>query len=116
MRQPSGSFTMNDDGEEDTRAVYCAISVAVLLNISKEDLFDFTGDWLAECQTYEGGFGALPGAEAHGGYTYCAFTGLYLLDKPFLCDVDQLARWLSFRQMRYEGGFQVRMMLEYFER
>ncbi|OQV23888.1 Protein farnesyltransferase subunit beta [Hypsibius exemplaris] len=108
MRQPSGAFTMCEDGEEDTRAVYCAVAVATLLDIPLSPLFDLAPDWLSDCQTYEGGFGAIPGAEAHGGYTYCSFTALYLLNKPTQCRLDDLCRWLSFRQMRYEGGFQGR--------
>ncbi|XP_055342809.1 protein farnesyltransferase subunit beta-like [Paramacrobiotus metropolitanus] len=108
MRQPSGAFTISEDGEEDTRSAYCAIAVAVLLDIPLDPLFEFTAEWLMDCQTYEGGFGAFPGSEAHGGYTYCAFASLYLLEKPFLCDLNRLTRWLVFRQMRYEGGFQGR--------
>ncbi|GAU93226.1 hypothetical protein RvY_05198-2 [Ramazzottius varieornatus] len=108
MRRSSGAFTMNLDGEEDTRAVYCAVSVAVLLNIPLRPLFDLSPFWLADCQTYEGGFGAVPGCEAHGGYTYCALAALYLLEKPMLCDLRSLVRWLSARQTRYEGGFQGR--------
>lgn len=45
---------MNLDGEEDSRAVYCAVSVAVLLNIPLRPLFDLSPFWLADCQTYEG--------------------------------------------------------------
>ena len=35
----------------------------------------------SRCQTYEGGFGAYPGCEAHGGYTFCAFAALCILKR-----------------------------------
>ena len=60
------------------------------------------------CQTYEGGFGGESGVEAHGGYTYCAVTALALLDKFSIVDDKALLRWLVHRQMKFEGGFQVR--------
>lgn len=59
------------------------------------------------CQTYEGGFGGVPSAEAHGGYTFCAVAALAILGKIHLLHVASLVRWLAFRQMRFEGGFQV---------
>jgi protein farnesyltransferase subunit beta len=45
---------------------------------------------LLSCQTYEGGFGACPGAEAHGGYTFCGYATLLLLDRESICDRDSL--------------------------
>ena len=41
---------------------YCAISVAKLCNLESIDphLFDGVAEWIASCQTYEGGFGATP--------------------------------------------------------
>lgn len=132
MQQPDGSFTLHHGGEVDIRFVYicsrldsyvlfgfsgayCALSVAKLLEIpiysdtdnelSKDGLFAKTADWLLSCQTYEGGFGALPGQEAHGGYTYCGVASLVLLDQLHRCDIDSLLRWTSNRQLKLEGGF-----------
>ena len=34
---------------------------------------------LYRCQSYEGGIGAQPGLEAHGGYTFCGLAALRLL-------------------------------------
>ena len=59
------------------------------------------------CQTYEGGFGGVPGMEAHGGYSFCGLAALMLMGKGHLCDTDSLLRWAANRQMRLEGGFQV---------
>jgi prenyltransferase beta subunit len=42
------------------------------------------------CQTYEGGFGGAPGLEAHGGYSFCAFAALTLMNKENSCDVMSL--------------------------
>lgn len=42
------------------------------------------------CQTYEGGFGATPENEAHGGYSFCGLAALKLLGKEKLCDIDTL--------------------------
>lgn len=70
---------MHQGGEVDIRGVYCAVAVANLLNLEdKIVLFENTAQWLAQCQTYEGGFSGEPGAEAHGGYTYCGLAALVL--------------------------------------
>ena len=45
--------------------------------------------------------------EAHGGYSFCGFAALILMDHGQLCNVDSLLRWVVNRQMRLEGGFQV---------
>ena len=38
-----------------------------------------TAEWVAQCQTYEGGFGGEPFNEAHGGYTFCGLASLCIL-------------------------------------
>ena len=38
----------------------------------------------------QGGFSALPGTEAHGGYTFCGFASIFLLNKTDLCDLNAL--------------------------
>ena len=40
-----------------------------------------TAEWIARCQTYEGGIGATPGEEAHGGYTFCGLAAMVLLGR-----------------------------------
>lgn len=84
------------------------MSVAKLLHIPthpESDLFRGTADWILSCQTYEGGFGAAPDHEAHGGYTFCGVAGLALLDQLDHCDLDALMRWTANRQLSFEGGF-----------
>ena len=41
-------------------------------------------------QTYEGGIGAEPGAEAHGGYTFCGLAALMLIDRADALDLPKL--------------------------
>jgi len=108
LRCPDGSFTMHEGGEIDIRGVYCALSVASLVNIYTSELFHLTDEWLLRCQTYEGGFGGTPGMEAHGGYTFCGFAALLLMGKEKLCDIDNLLLWAANKQMKLEGGFQGR--------
>uniref|UniRef100_A0A914W7J4 Protein farnesyltransferase n=1 Tax=Plectus sambesii TaxID=2011161 RepID=A0A914W7J4_9BILA len=73
-----------------------------------EALIDKSAEWLVSCQTYEGGFGGVQGCEAHGGYTFCGLAALTLLGKGRLAHLPSLLKWLVFKQMRYEGGFQGR--------
>ncbi|UJR36687.1 hypothetical protein I4U23_029404 [Adineta vaga] len=110
IRDPiNGSFSLHLDGESDIRATYCAASVATLCQLEdRNELFANTAEWVASCQTYEGGFGACPGAEAHGGYSFCGYATLILLDRESICDRESLLRWTVNRQMTFEGGFQGR--------
>ena len=72
------------------RGAYCALAVATVTNIMTPELYENTAEWLASCQTYEGGFSAVPGTEAHGGYTFCGFAAALLLNKHHLCDIPSL--------------------------
>ena len=109
-------FRMHHDGEVDVRASYCICSVAHLLHILSPDLYQGMMEHILQCQTYEGGFGAEPFCEAHGGYTFCALGALHILTKvkgissleESGVDVVALRDWLVRRQMAYEGGFQGR--------
>ena len=42
---------------------YCVASVARLLNILSPLLADNAGEFIAKCQSYEGGLGSVPGVE-----------------------------------------------------
>lgn len=108
LRLSNGSFRMHKYGESDVRAIYCAAVVARLTNIYTDALFDKSARWVIRCQTYEGGFGGVPGVEAHGGYTFCGFSALLLLKSVHMCDTKSLLRWVANKQMPFEGGFQGR--------
>ena len=108
MKTPSGAFTMHDDGEVDVRGAYIAMAVGTLCDVLDDDLKRGTAEWIASCQTYEGGIGATPGEEAHGGYTFCALAALVILGRMELLDLPRLTNWLVHRQMAPHGGFQGR--------
>ncbi|KAM0790563.1 hypothetical protein ACM66B_004432 [Microbotryomycetes sp. NB124-2] len=104
LKQPDGSFIMHNGGEVDVRGCYCALVIASLLNILTPDLARNTTEFIASCQTYEGGLAssaaavaavsssphantstAPPLGEAHGGYAFCALAShvmLRALDDP----------------------------------
>lgn len=90
LRDEDGAFSMHVGGEVDIRGAYCAISVARLTNIYTPDIFKNTAEWIAQCQTWEGGFGGCPGMEAHGGYTFCGLAALLLLENAKLCRIPLL--------------------------
>jgi len=65
--------------ETDLRFVYCAAAICSMLN-------DWTGmdklkakEYILNCQSYDGGFGMVPGSESHGGGTFCAVAALHLM-------------------------------------
>lgn len=108
LKQKDGSFVMHVGGETDTRAVYCALVIASLLDLITPELTEGTAEWLSRCQTFEGGFGGVPYDEAHGGYTFCGAAALFILGKEtFLnsVDVEKLIKWTVSRQLSLEGGF-----------
>ncbi|OJT05424.1 Protein farnesyltransferase subunit beta [Trametes pubescens] len=100
------------DDQTKKRGIYCLLAVATLLNLLTPELLAGVPDFLATCQTYEGGFGnaSFPGwafeaddpesetgpaktydpsaprpplGEAHGGYTFCA-TASWVLLRSFI--------------------------------
>ena len=107
-RTAEGAFIMHRDGEIDIRGAYCATVAARITHIMTPELFEGTAEWIAKCQTYEGGFGGEPGLEAHGGYSFCGYAALVILNKSTLVNVNKLLRWAACRQMKLEGGFQGR--------
>ena len=105
------AFRMHHDGEIDVRATYCILTpchLLGLLNTEEEKnhlLSPSIAHYIASCQTFEGGFGAEPFNEAHGGYTFCALAALRILDSVSIINVDTLRSWLARRQLEFEGGF-----------
>lgn len=93
-KHDSGRFKVSADGESDTRGAYCALASAALaglFHVTEEErksgaqvecaLWHNTAQWIARCQTYEGGFGGEPNNEAHGGYSYCALSALSIIEQ-----------------------------------
>lgn len=108
LKKPDGGFCLHVDGETDIRGSYCALAVASITNILDDELVRDADSWLISCQTYEGGFGGEKGCEAHGGYTFCGTAALTILGKNGLVHTPSLFKWLSQKQMKFEGGFQGR--------
>lgn len=122
LKQSNGGFQVCEGGEEDVRGAYCAMVVVALLDLPSElpmpiqtsggvlsTFKDGLEDYLANCQTFEGGISGAPGNEAHGAYAFCALACLCLIneqDKALQClDVPSLVSWLSSQQYAPEGGF-----------
>ena len=108
------SFAMHIDGESDVRGSYCALVVAHLCKVLDEELTRGVANYVAECQTHEGGVAGEPGAEAHGGYAYCGIATLALCnmiekkktsEHRIGMDLDAFEEWLVNRQCGVEGGF-----------
>lgn len=66
LQQADGSFIpIHTGGEKDLRFVYCAAAICFMLdNWSGMDK-EKTKDFILCCQSYDGGFGLVPGAESH---------------------------------------------------
>eukprot|EP01112_Ceratiomyxa_fruticulosa_P014777 TRINITY_DN4271_c0_g1_i1.p1 TRINITY_DN4271_c0_g1~~TRINITY_DN4271_c0_g1_i1.p1 ORF type:complete len:440 (+),score=66.27 TRINITY_DN4271_c0_g1_i1:671-1990(+) len=108
MKSPSGGFYMHKDGEIDMRGTYCAVSVASILNILTPELVEGAAEYIVRCQTYEGGLGAYPGNEAHGGFTFCGLAAMMLMGKAHMLNLPRLLKWTVSKQMTLEQGFQGR--------
>jgi protein farnesyltransferase subunit beta len=87
---------------------YCVICIASLYGILTPELTKGVIEYVASCQTYEGGFGGEPGNEAHGGYAFCAIATLFILNSIDQINLETLIHWLTNRQMAFEGGYQGR--------
>lgn len=100
LQLPNGSFLASTlSTESDLRFVYCACVVAFILNdwsgINKDSCTNF----ILQCRTYEYAFGQVPGAEAHGGSTFCAIAALSLMNRLTALDnQDKLVYWCLQRQ------------------
>ncbi|KFK36845.1 hypothetical protein AALP_AA4G179300 [Arabis alpina] len=119
LQQNDGSFMpIHTGGETDLRFVYCAAAICYMLdNWSGMDK-EMAKNYILNCQSYDGGFGLIPGSESHGGGTYCAiaslrlmgFVGVDLLSNGLgssIIDPSLLLTWCLQRQAN-DGGFQGR--------
>jgi geranylgeranyl transferase type-2 subunit beta len=50
------------------------------------------------CRNFDGGFGAVPGAESHAGQIFCCVAALSIGNALHLVDEDLLSWWLCERQ------------------
>ncbi|CAM9370422.1 unnamed protein product [Phaeothamnion confervicola] len=107
----NGCFQALAQGSErDVRFVYCAAAVAHMLGDWRGVDRAAAAAYVQRCRAYDGGFGLMPSAEAHGGATYCAVAALQLLSATDLSldtlrdeesvewERDRLVWWLALRQ------------------
>lgn len=97
-----GAIAIHVNGEMDMRGVYCGLVVADILNLldGGEKSKEFTrgmGDFIATCQTYEGGISCAPYGESHGGYTFCGLAAAMILKEEKTLNLDRLLDWLTQR-------------------
>lgn len=118
LQTSDGCFVGDEYGETDTRFTYCAVSCASLLGGLDQLNTTAAISYLEACrnpdgyeQTYDRGFGSVPGAESHAGQSifvadlvFCCVGALDILDALHLVDADKLGWWLCERQLPC-GGF-----------
>ncbi|KAJ9539929.1 hypothetical protein OSB04_026435 [Centaurea solstitialis] len=119
LQQPDGSFMpIHSGAETDLRFVYCAAVISSMLDDWSGMDKEKAKNYILSCQSYDGGFGLLPGQESHGGATYCAVASLRLMGlieddlisrytSSSIIDVPLLLDWCLQRQAD-DGGFQGR--------
>jgi protein farnesyltransferase subunit beta len=104
LKQPDGSFLVSHDAEVDVRGLYCLLVTATLLNLLTPELLEGVPEFIAACQSYEGGFSSssLPYfddtdaakfpasslAEAHGGYTFSCLAS-WVMVQPYLATLRE---------------------------
>lgn len=89
----------------DMRGIYC-LTVLISLSDSLGELSHTQRkgllDYINRSQVILGGFGSSPGAEAHGGYTFCAVAAIRLLGGEII-KPGRLFLWLSQRLDEMNG-------------
>jgi len=110
LQQPDGSFVGDEFGEVDTRFSYCVLNGLTLLgyvtNEQKSEWINVEAavDYVLSCQNFDGGFGAVPGAESHAGQIFCCVGALSVAGALDRIDQDTLSWWLCERQVEENGG------------
>ncbi|KAF2318746.1 hypothetical protein GH714_010449 [Hevea brasiliensis] len=119
LQQPDGSFLpIHIGAETDLRFVYCAAAICFMLGDWNGMDREKAKEYIIKCQSYDGGFGMVPGSESHGGGTYCAVASLRLMGfmeddvlstsgASSVIDLPLLLEWCLQRQAA-DGGFQGR--------
>mmetsp|Transcript_20837 Transcript_20837/g.29964 ORF Transcript_20837/g.29964 Transcript_20837/m.29964 type:complete len:363 (-) Transcript_20837:106-1194(-) len=100
LQQADGSFTGDCWGEVDTRFSYCALSSLAILGELRTGIIDLDKAvmFIERCKNFDGGFGAVPGAESHAGQIFCCVGALSIAGALHVVDADLLGWWLSERQ------------------
>ncbi len=92
-------------GEIDSRFTYCAVaSLSLLQSDLPKPAKSKANAFLSSCRNFDGGFGAIPGSESHGGNIFCCVSALAILGACESFDNENLVDWLVWRQLP-SGGF-----------
>lgn len=79
--------------------VLCQIFLFIIFIISQLILFlQLFSSCFSSCRNFDGGFGAVPGAESHAGQIFCCIGALSIVGRLDTVDLDLLGWWLSERQ------------------
>ncbi|XP_058089469.1 geranylgeranyl transferase type-1 subunit beta-like isoform X2 [Magnolia sinica] len=114
----SGFMPIHTGAEKDLRFIYCAAAICSMLNNWSGMDRKKAKEYILNCQSYDGGFGLVPGSESHGGATYCAVAALRLMGfikddslskfiSSSVINVPALLEW-SLERQTIDGGFQGR--------
>jgi len=100
---PGGGFAGDCWGEVDSRYSYCALQAAALLGALPALDLPAAVRYVRSCANFDGGFGAVPGAESHAGQVFCCVGALAIAGAlREAVDADLLGWWLAERQC--DGG------------
>lgn len=107
LQLPDGSFESSAlGGECDMRLVYCAVAISTMLNDWSGVDKDRCAQFIRSSLSYEGAFAQCPGAEAHGGSTYCGLASLKLMSELestlSKAEIQRLTKWCL---DRLDSGF-----------
>lgn len=105
LKKPDGSFDAALGELGDPRSTYSAIVIADLLGILDDELTTGVAEYILSCQTYDGGFAAVPGGESHGGFGFCAIGTLKILKRLDECNLNRAIQWIVTKQSQFSGGF-----------
>lgn len=97
----TGSFMGDRFGEIDTRFVYSALYILVILD---KPLPEKTVDFLVKCVNNDGGVGGQPHVESHAAYIFCGISAFALLGQMHRIPVKKVKQFLISRQTKL-GGF-----------
>ncbi|XP_065870763.1 geranylgeranyl transferase type-1 subunit beta isoform X2 [Euphorbia lathyris] len=119
LQQPDGCFLpIHIGAESDVRFIYCAAAICFMLEDWSGMDKEKAKEYILNCQSYDGGFGMVPGSESHGGGTFCSVASLRLMGfieddilskggSSSIINLPLLLEWCLKRQA-IDGGFQGR--------
>eukprot|EP00466_Bigelowiella_natans_P008455 jgi/Bigna1/54462/estExt_Genewise1Plus.C_350005 len=103
LQQEDGSFVGDKWGEVDTRFSYCALNCLALLGKLDKINVKKATDFVSKCRNFDGGYGAVPGAESHAGQIFCCVAALAIGGAVDEIDKNLLGWWLCERQLPCGG-------------